>query len=222
MDRPLIINEVSLVVVATNHNPTILNPDFLRYNNIVPLDWELGQPPICVEPMAQVSFKNGVKITAQFEKVIFAESVKNKKFEKLEIASVAYKYIHTLPHVDYRSVGINPTGHVVFDDPHTVQQYLVEKFFLPGPWLEIGNAPVKASIKFVYSLDGSLCNLTIDAARLQVSDGNAIPILLIGANFHHEIIGDSKKERLSDLSLIIENWRTDLAIFKDIANKILI
>ncbi len=30
------IAELSVVVIAKNHNPTVLNPDFLKLNNIVP------------------------------------------------------------------------------------------------------------------------------------------------------------------------------------------
>jgi hypothetical protein len=32
--------QFSIVVLATDHNPTILNPGFLRLQKIVPEDWE--------------------------------------------------------------------------------------------------------------------------------------------------------------------------------------
>ena len=78
MNKTVITEELSIVVVARNHNPTILNPDFLRYNEIVPPDWELAGPPVCVELMAQVAYSNSVKIVSQFDKVIFTETLGGK------------------------------------------------------------------------------------------------------------------------------------------------
>lgn len=221
MNKSLNINEISIVIVGRNHNPTILNPDFLKYNDIIPNDWELAGPPICVEPMAQVTFKNGINIVSQFDKVIFRETIKTKKPEEIEIPSITGKYIKTLPHVDYRAVGINLKGHVIFDSEDKLRKYLVETFLAPGPWCEIGNTPVKTSFKFVYSFDESLCNLTIDEAILQLPEEKPISALLFAANFHHEIVMNGKEERLNDLYQIIGNWQNDLDIFKDIASKIL-
>ncbi len=222
MSKPLNINEISIVIVAKNHNPTILNPDFLKYNEIVPEDWELAEAPICVEPMAQVTFKNGINIVSQLDKVIFGETIQAKNTEKVEVPSIARKYVETLPHVDYRAVGINPKGHVEFDSGDKLRKYLIETFLAPGPWSNIGEAPVKTSFKFVYSLAQSLCNLTIDEAVLQIPNKPPTSVLLFAANFHHELIKDKKEERLSELYEIVENWQNDLKTFKEIANKILI
>lgn len=215
------IQEISIVVVAQNHNPTILNPDFLKFNEIVPKDWELAAPPICVEPMAQVTFKNGVSIIAQFDKVIFAQAIHDKNAEELLIPNIARKYIETLPHVNYASVGINPKGHIVFAE-NKVQEYLVETFLADGPWREIGESPVKASIKLAYTLDKCKCALTIDEAILQAPEKLATSILLLAANFHHDIAGAAKKEKLSDLFNIIDSWKIDFEMFKEIVSKIMI
>lgn len=70
--------EFSIVVVAKSHNPAILNPDFLKDNEIVPANWELEKPPVCLEPVAEIVFKNKVRIIAQLDKLIFSENVKAK------------------------------------------------------------------------------------------------------------------------------------------------
>jgi len=221
MISELEIQEISIVVVAQNHNPTILNPDFLKFNEIAPKDWELAAPPICVAPMAQVAFKNGVSIVAQFDKVIFAEAVLDKSAEDLRIAKIARKYIEILPHVNYSSVGINPKGHIVFAE-NNVQEYLVETFLTDGPWRDIGNSPIKASIKLAYTLDRCKCALTIDEAILQTPEKPAIPVLLFASNFHHDIAGATKKEKLADLFQTIDNWNDDFKMFKTIVSKIML
>jgi hypothetical protein len=215
------IREIGIVVVAQNHNPTILNPDFLKFNEVVPKDWELAAPPICVAPVAKVTFKNGINIIAQFDKVIFAQAIQDKSVEELLIPKIARKYIETLPHVNYTSVGINPKGHIVFLE-NNVQEYLVKTFLANGPWREIGESPVKASLKLVYTLDRCKCALTIDEAILQTPEKPTTPALLFAANFHHDIGGMTKKEKLADLFQIIDNWKKDFEMFKNIVAKIML
>ena len=42
------IKELTIVLLAETHNPTILNPDFLKYNEIVPFDWKVAGSPVAV------------------------------------------------------------------------------------------------------------------------------------------------------------------------------
>jgi len=65
MPKRLIISELAIVVAAQNHNPTILNPDFLKHSQIVPKEWVLREPPLCTEPLARVAYTNGVTLVAQ-------------------------------------------------------------------------------------------------------------------------------------------------------------
>lgn len=79
MENLVRIQNLSVVVAARSHNPTILNPDFLKYNKIVPMDWELESNPICADPVAQVKFTNGISITAEMNKVVFSEQKSSKE-----------------------------------------------------------------------------------------------------------------------------------------------
>jgi hypothetical protein len=218
MNDSLTITEFTIVIVAQNHNPSILNPDFLKYNKIVPMDWEIAEPPICVEPMSQVSFKGGLKINAQFDKVIFKENIEENKLEEIKVPAIAKKYITVLPHVDYKAVGINLRGHIIFDSEDSVAKYILETYISEGPWREIGTAPVRTSIKFLYSFDEVRCNLTIDIGELKKVN---MPVLLFSANSHHDITGSNKQERLDHLHQIIDAWKKDIDMFKKITDQIM-
>jgi len=78
INKKVILTELGIVIVAQNHNPTILNPDFLKRNKIVPENWELACPPICLPPVARVSFTKGVNIFSQPERIIFDAPVKSQ------------------------------------------------------------------------------------------------------------------------------------------------
>ena len=108
MENELQIIDASIALVANNNNPTILNPDFLKYNAIIPSDWELSTSPIVTEPFAQVSFKNAFQITSQFQKIVFSCN----DFSEIDletIASTAKRYIETIYNVKYVALGFNPT-----------------------------------------------------------------------------------------------------------------
>ncbi|HJW85477.1 MAG TPA: hypothetical protein VJ440_02455 [Candidatus Brocadiaceae bacterium] len=92
------IKEISIVLAAQNHNPSILNADFLKFNDIIPAEWQLKEPPVCIFPFAQVIYDNGVKITSQLEKVVFLEQMADSCEKKLSIASLACKYVEKVPH----------------------------------------------------------------------------------------------------------------------------
>jgi len=215
MNNALDVREFSIVVIGKKHNPTILNPDFLKYNDILPANWELSRTPICVEPFAEVSFKNNITITAQPERVIFLENITGKNIKEIMIPKIANKYTQTLPHVEYKAVGINLRGHVILDnDKDASRKYLLNTLLAPGPWRNFGNKPVRASVKFEYVLDRSICNLTIEEKKLKESESEFRPVVIFASNFHHELRGETRKERAQDLHEIIRGWKTDLNSYK--------
>ena len=71
MTNCLVIRELSVVIAGRHHNPSILNPDFLKLNQIVPQDWQLLQSPFCSDMISQVVFNNGVAVVSQQDKIIF-------------------------------------------------------------------------------------------------------------------------------------------------------
>lgn len=221
MNTALDIRELSIVVIAKNNNPTILNPDFLKDNNVVPAEWELGNPPICIEPMAEVSFKNKIKITAQLDKVIFFEDTGDKKADEFMVPTIAQKYTETLPHVEYIAVGINPRGHIVLEgNEEAPRKYMLDNLITPGPWRDFGNKPVKTAIKFEYALEKAICNLTIEEKHLQGPETKAMPVLVFASNFHHELSGETRQECLQGLHRILTDWETDLRLYKHLVNDV--
>jgi len=206
------IRELFIVIVAKNHNPTILNPDFLKYNKIVPSDWELSSNPICIEPIAQVSFKNGITIRAEFEKLIFSEGLKDKTNKEIKIPKIARKYIETLPHVNYKAVGINPLGYIPISNENDTTDFIIKNLIASGPWQRFENTPAKVSVKFIYTLESVKCYLDIEESFVE----EKIPVILFRANFHHDIEDSGKEDKSQHLYLNIDNWENDLEIFRKI------
>jgi len=222
MTRTLGPGEITIVLVAQNHNPTILNPDFLKYNKIVPENWNLKEKPICIEPMARVVFENGIQITAELDKVIFLEPVRNEKdIDKVEIPEVAIRYIETLPHVNYIAVGINPKGHLSFTTEDDAQNFILNTFANTNPWKQFESKPRNVGFKFSYMLEKAVLTLAIEASLFNIAQEERVPVVLFAGNFHHNISGETIGIRLSNLISIVKDWRKDIDTYREFVKKLI-
>jgi hypothetical protein len=219
MSQSLITQEFGIIIAAKNHNPTLLNPDFLKYSGIVPTEWELARQPISTQNVSQVAFTNGVLIVAEPTRVIFIEAIEAKAAAEIIIADIAKKYVQTLPNVEYEAVGLNPRSYMNFDQQQdAARQYLAETLLSPGPWQEVGTAPVRATLNLVYTIDGCPFYLTVSEAALRNPDETSTPIVLFNGSFSYQVIGETVPERLKNLHQLIDNWQADLLTYQDIIN----
>lgn len=219
MNTTLVVQELVIVIAAKNHNPTILNPDFLKYSGIVPTDWELARQPIYTNRVAQVTFSNGISIVAEPQRVMFMEAIDGKTSASVAVPGIARKYVQTLPNVEYQAMGLNPRGYATFDkQPDAARKYLSETLLSPGAWQEVGNAPMRATVNYAYTLEWGQFTLSVNEAALQQSDETNTPIVLFSGNFSYDIANITGEEKLNSLYQALSNWEADLATYKDIVN----
>jgi hypothetical protein len=216
MNAALQIQELAVVVVAKNHNPTILNPDFLKYNGIVSPDWELARPPICTEPVAEVRYRNGINIIAQLQKLIFSQTLADRSIDEAQVPEIMVKYIETLPHVDYRATGINVVGHVSTDTEEEAQKYILDNLIAQGPWKKVKNQQPNVSVSFSYPIEQGSLNITVEKALLPLSDQKHLPVVAFRSNFHREIPEGIAREKVAKLMNIIQSWKKDIVTFQSL------
>ena len=210
------IRELSIVLLAENHNPTILNPDFLKYNEIVPFDWELAESPVCVDSIAQVFYKNDIRIIAQFDRLNFTENISSKLLEDIDVPNVSSKYIEVLPHVNYRAIGINPRGHVVVQNQHEADIFVLNKLVSKGPWTKFKNTIPKATVQFNYPLDFGFLILKVEDTILSLPNEEKVPAIVFSGNFHRDVSGGNTNEIIEKLKKIIKSWSSDVELFKEL------
>jgi hypothetical protein len=217
MSQSLITQEFGIIIAAKNHNPTLLNPDFLKYSGIVPTEWELARQPISNQSVSQVAFTNGVLIVAEPTRVIFIQAIEGKAAAEIVVADIAKKYVQTLPNVEYEAVGLNPRSYMTFvQQQDAARQYLAETLLSPGPWQEVGNTPVRATLNLVYTMDRCPFYLTVSEAALRNPDETSTPIVLFNGSFSYEVKSETAPERIGNLHQIIDNWQVDLATYQEI------
>ncbi|MEW6492329.1 MAG: hypothetical protein AB1589_07430 [Cyanobacteriota bacterium] len=209
--KNLEIQNFSIVLVAVNQNPSILNPDFLKYNHIVPVEWELGMPPISIPPLSQVAYKNGFNIIAQEDRITFLQS-DNKLLA--EVSEVSFKYVDTLGYLNYQAIGINFSGYVIFDKAEKSYDFILEKLIAPGAWKSFQGSSPSVAIQFVYPLSDANLNVTVQAGNMEDSSNNIVTrVLLFSANFHRDLVNIVDEERILEAKRIIQSWETDFNTF---------
>ncbi|MEL6333517.1 MAG: hypothetical protein AAFQ76_13100, partial [Cyanobacteria bacterium J06626_26] len=109
MTKSLDLQEVAIVLQATNLDPAILNPSLFNYGAIFPTDWKALRQPVYQRNGVQLLFKNGISLVAQPNKITLSELVLGKEIHELQVATLMTKWIEALPNINYRALGINPT-----------------------------------------------------------------------------------------------------------------
>lgn len=214
------IQELAITIAAKNLNPTILSEEFLKFSGIVPEDWELAKQPILGPNGAQVTFQNGVSIVAQPRTVTFMEGIANKALDELQVPAIAQQYVVKLPKAEYQNLSTNPKCLVPLpNNPDSARQYITQTLMAPGPWQNVGIAPVQAGINLLYRLERCQLSLSINEATIQMPDKSSLAALLFAGNFNYAIETGSPQERLERLQQAIGEWQSDLKTFQEIVNQ---
>jgi len=210
----------SIVVLANDHNPTILNPDFLKMQKIIQEDWawELATPPITTPPIATVKYKSGVSISVESNKLQVLDA-KSKDPTESKITKIVERYAKVLPHVHYTAVGINFSTLIEMENADT---YLKDRFLKEDPW-ESPEHPLKSTgLKLVYRLQKGQLLFSLDSAKVErLTNGKTKQSkgIVVNANFHRDLDLDNPPtadQIVTCLDGVSENW----GYYKEILSKL--
>lgn len=219
MSQKINITELIIVIAASGHNPSVVNPDFLKYSGIVPEEWELARQPVYTNQLVQIGYKNNLTVTSQANRIIFAEVLEDKEPSQIIAPGVARKYVETLPKIEYQAVGINPRGYLGFGgNTEAARQYYHQELLASRPWQEFGTQPLKASLNLYYTLETGPLYLNITEAQLRQPEDNTEPVILFSGNFEHNLTKETQQEKLLELQQHLAGWQTDLEAYTELIN----
>lgn len=214
------IQEISIIIAAKDLSPSILNPDFLKYSDIVPSDWQYDQQPVFSKSGVRVSYNNGIRLSAQPNRVAFAQMVSTTDQPQFLIDTMVTKFAEKLPNADYLAVGVNPRGLVpFFDNERGAHEFLFKQLFAMGSWQEFGQAPAQATIQLSYVLEQGKLNLAINEAKLKTQDGKSVSALVFSGNFNYPVRGDIGVKRVQNVKERIQLWQSTVATFQQLINE---
>jgi hypothetical protein len=196
------------VVFAKNHNPTILNPDFLVLNKIVPKTWELDGAPVCFEPFAEVNFKDGIKIRTQFSDFRVLERLDGSLSADLRGPGIAAQYVATLPHVGYTAVELTLRGHIRLEGETSTRKFAGDRFIRDGPWKSFGKDPRWTEIKFHHTNQlGAVTTLMGHADWTPPNGSKSLPVVRFFSTFRREVSKSRPGDAAEQVRDYLREWK---------------
>ena len=101
----------------TDLAPTMLTPDFLRYNEIVPVHWNLERPVFVSPDFTEMVFDSGLTVQVEYGEVEFAVAVDDWPGSGVGICNQVVRYfLSILPGLDLTGFSVGIEGYAFIPD----------------------------------------------------------------------------------------------------------
>lgn len=179
----------TIVILAQDHNPTILHPSFLVSQGIIPKEQKLLESPLCTPAFALVKYNSGIVFSVEINRFQVADSKPPEDFRSSEAPSLARKYIEKLEYVRYTAVGVNFTAAIEQDHP---ESFIIRRFLVAGPWNDDKNKMSALGLRFVYQLPQATLTWSCDAGQFKRAGENETRKgIVISGNYQCDVTSES-------------------------------
>ena len=207
--------ELSVVLVADSNNPSIVNPDFLKYNGVVDAGFEVQDFPISTPAFSQVAYKNGITVTSDPARVLIQQT---RELTRANVMSpgIAKRYLQCVPHVPYRAIGINPKvfRRIPGQEPNVIAIMLRDK----GAWMSFQDVNPDVQLKAIYRYQGRVISLDVMSTH-RTENNQKVHGVMFQANVHRDLAETNAASRIRFLQSVLDSWESDLEDFQNLAGK---
>ncbi|MEL6911429.1 MAG: hypothetical protein AAFR62_12345 [Cyanobacteria bacterium J06629_2] len=212
------LQELNFTLFTEKFNPALLNLNTLQRVGAIKPNWQLAAEPVYQAAGIKLVFTNQVRIIAQPDRLVFAESVGKKRLQDTHLAETVVNYVQGFPEIKYLAVSLNPSGYAPFESAKEACKYLSEGLLASAPWGKFQGQPINGvSLKLAYPYKSGNFHLDINPASLDIS-GREIPAVWYAGNFNYQLRGADYDQKRLDLTKILENWRLDLENYQNYIN----
>ena len=211
-ETPYRLHSVSVVVTAEFHNPSILNRDFLVSRGIVPEDWDVAEA-FTTPPVSVVTYANGIQWTVEQSTLKVVEDCSSSFRDEYVVYKLVDAYLEILPHVPYKSLGLNCVVSHIQPNP---ERWITERFLKHGGWHE-GDPKILSMVpNFTLDAGDAVCNLSLSRGEVGAPQNKRSSAVLVNCNVHH-----AGPLGTDDLRAAIAHWPEKQTIILAALNKLL-
>ncbi len=199
------------MILAQSHNPSIINHDFLRNNEIVGPEWNPSAHSIITPIVTQINYGKDIILQVTPDKCIIDEKIGTKSHDSLSLYEFVKKYVEVLKHIPYTALGINwQVSHALSTDPH---EWLKSKFLQNG---DLRKKISTAELTFkLQSIDSSICTLSVRASDIQSNN-----LVTVHCNFHFDL--EEETNKVEGIIKILVKWMNYKKKLEDYLDKYII
>ena len=223
----LYLVELSVYLFNPGTSPTLINPDFLRFNEIADPSWRVVRPVIVEPDYCRIRYDNGLSITAYDDHIVITQQAAVEQQDStttvtpLTAANVlcvgmATRYLHSA-NLDspFGTLSIDPQGWM--DVPE------VDLPFLSSPLREFatqvsfgGETPV-VDARARYTLQDKRVVMYVSENPPQ--DPGDKFYLRFSGEFIRSLDGETGREQEPVITNLLDNWEQDIRDFDDLAHQ---
>ena len=209
------LQELNFTLFTEKFNPTILNLNTLQQAGVIQPSWKLAEEPIYQTSGLKLVFNNKVRIVAQPDKIVFAETVGRKRLQDITIPQSVANLVPGFAEIRYRGVSINPGGYAQFKSAAEACKYMSEGLLASTPWQKFQGRAINAvGLKLAYPYKSGSFYLDINQANLQIL-GKEISAVWFAGNFSYQLKGNDKNRRHFNLIQIVKDWNLEIQNYQD-------
>ena len=175
------LHSISVVVTAQSHNPSILTPDFLVSQGIIPQAWKATEM-INTPPLARVAYDNRVSWTMTQDTLTLAEEWNGPFGNLYTIHRLMSKYLEVIPHVPYRSLGLNCA---VSTNRRNPDKWLTDRFLNPDARPQTPGL-FAMEPRFIIGTYDAVIFMSARVGLAQRTEGVFEDAIITECNVHHE------------------------------------
>ena len=212
------LQELNFTLFTEKFNPAMLNLNSLQRVGVINPNWQLAEEPIYQTSGMKLVFTNKVRIIAQPDRLVFAETVGNKRLQDTHSAIAVINHVKGFPGMNYLAVSLNPSGFAHFPSTTDARKYMTEGLLASTPWRKFQGEPINAvGLKLAYPYKSGNFYLDINQANLDIG-GQDMPAVWFAGSFNYQLRGLDSKQRQIHLNNILKGWNIDLENYQSYIN----
>ena len=209
----VVLNELGIRLITPRIDTAHINPDFLRYNEIVAPDWAIEYPVVIESGLSLIQYDNGLSFTATNDYLAISHHAEPLATDEIVSPSVASRYLEMAPwSIEYSAV------HTELNGSMDAAGQGIERRFSPLHRLSSGmifhdTAP-NVQARVGYRFDDKSITMYIH----EIGDDNFINSVHFSIHIYKSVdVNLSNVERTRFVDSAIKNWKDDIDSFSQLA-----
>ena len=205
----LTLSALVIRLYAYDTNPSHINPDFLRFNDVVPADWTVVTPVLAQPGFSRTNYSNGLSVVASNDYVSFAQAGLLDPNVPLIVPDVASRYLRLPPPgLTFDSVSVEPACILMYP-PHAMPPVQPQATYHFDIAIPANGIEPEIAVRSTYRFPDR--NIAVTVSH-EPDEGNESNIVLSVRGQTHYPIGDEHDD-LPYAQNLVRSWQPILQEF---------